>query len=200
MALPNTLRKQVGPSGALAFVLIAAAAVSAQEPAQPASPGVVPGCATHCPFSLDQLACMDWPSLEALYRQANTGSIPVGYVRGRAIYCPDQALSGAKSAVVHVLWHGKDFDCASGTLVNQWLGVKAIQARVCRGTSWLDGRPSIIMDYRGTSWVWNDVRDELREVAPGLYLGIMYRCKSCGPRMQMFFALEAPGCAPCPCR
>ncbi len=54
------------------------------------------------------------------------------------------------------------------------------------------------MDYRGMSHVWSDVRDELREVAPGVYLGLMYRCKAGQPRMKMFFALEMPACAPCP--
>jgi hypothetical protein len=47
------------------------------------------------------------------------------------------------------------------------------------------------MDYHETSRVWVDVRDEVREVAPGLYLGRMYRRKPCGPEFQFFFALEA---------
>jgi hypothetical protein len=55
------------------------------------------------------------------------------------------------------------------------------------------------MDYSGTSRVWRDVRDEVREVSPGLYLGRMYRRTDCGPRFEMFFALEATcpaACAP----
>ena len=59
------------------------------------------------------------------------------------------------------------------------------------GPSCLDGKPSIVMDYGETSLVWADVRDEVREVAPGLYLGRMYRLKPCGPEFQMFFALQA---------
>jgi hypothetical protein len=77
-------------------------------------------------------------------------------------------------------------------LVNQWCGFQAVHARVCYGLSWLDGRPSIIMDYEGISpLVWAHVRDEIREVAPGLYLGIMFRRTSCESEMKLFFVLEA---------
>ncbi len=42
------------------------------------------------------------------------------------------------------------------------------------GESLLDGQPALILDY-SKSRLWPDVRDEEREVSPGLYLGIMYR-------------------------
>ena len=41
------------------------------------------------------------------------------------------------------------------------------------GPSWLDGKPSIIMDYSATSRVWADVRDEVREVAGSFVLGAL---------------------------
>src|SRR5262245_48187211 len=148
----------------------------------------------HTPCSLEELAHLSYADLEQLYRTAQPGAIPCGYTSGRAIYCPDKALSKVRSKITRLVWHGKDFH-ADGTLVNQWSGVKAIRARVDYGTSWLDGGPSIIMDYRGMSRVWSDVRDELREVAPGLYLGAMYRCRGAEPKCIMYFALEAkPGC------
>jgi hypothetical protein len=139
---------------------------------------------------------MSWCELECLYRHAGPGTIPEGYACGRAIYCPGAPLTPARDRFTKALWHGKHFCAADGTLINQWcLGVRAIRARVDYGCSWLDGGPSIIMDYRGMSRVWGDVRDEIREVAPGLYLGLMYRDKSCPPQMKMFFALElTPAC------
>jgi hypothetical protein len=142
-------------------------------------------------LSLEQLTKLDWPQLEELYRQAEPGTVPEGYLRGRAIYGPDSKFAGTRSKVTHLLWHGKHFDSADSTLINQWCGFRAIRAKVCYGPSWLDDRPSIIMDYHETSRVWVDVRDEVREVAPGLYLGRMYRRKPCGPEFQFFFALEA---------
>jgi hypothetical protein len=146
---------------------------------------------------LEQLAGMSWCDLEQLYRQAAPGPIPAGYTRGRAIYCPGAPLTPARSKMSQTLWHGKHFCPADGTLINQWcLGAQAVKARVDYDDSWLDGKPSIVMDYRGMAHVWSDVRDEIREVAPGLYLGLMYRCKSGQPKMKMFFALEmAPACA-----
>jgi hypothetical protein len=149
-------------------------------------------------LSLEQLACMSWCELEQLYRQAATGLMPEGYLRGRAIYCPEQPLTSTRSKVTQAIWHGKFFCTDDGMLVNQWcLGMQAVKARLCYGASWLDGGPSILMDYRGTSpIIWRDVRDEIRQVAPGLYLGLMYRCKKGEPRMKMFFALEMTPCSP----
>ncbi len=43
--------------------------------------------------------------------------------------------------------------------------------------------------------VWHNVRDEVRKVAPGLYVGIMYQCKKGQQHLKMFFALElTPPC------
>jgi hypothetical protein len=148
-------------------------------------------------LSLEQLTCMSWEDLEQIYRQAVAGTIPAGYARGRAIYCPGAFLSPARSKITKTIWHGKLFCPADSTLVNQWcLGIRAIRARVASGPSWLDGEPAIIMDYCGMSHVWNEVRDEIREVAPGLYLGVMYRRKAAQPQRKMFFALELT--PPCP--
>lgn len=151
--------------------------------------------AASVPLCLEQLVCLNWCDLEQIYRQATPGTMPAGYLRGRAIYCPDAPLSPARSKVSQSVWHGKHFCPADGTLINQWcLGTQAVRARVGYGESWLDGKPSIVMDYRGMSHIWGDVRDEIREVAPGLYLGLMYRCKAGQPRMKLFFALEACAC------
>ena len=53
------------------------------------------------------------------------------------------------SGAVGALWHGKAFDCATGTLKNEWCGgIRAIEARVYYGPSWKDGREAIIMRIR----------------------------------------------------
>lgn len=142
-------------------------------------------------LSLEILAGMTWPELECLYRNADAGAAPEGFAEGKAIYCPGARFSGARSRLTGIVWRGKIFDGADGSLVNQWRGLRAIRARVGYGSSLLDGKPSILMDYHDTSWVWSDVRDEMREVAPGLYLGRMYRCKKGEPEFQIFFALRA---------
>jgi hypothetical protein len=176
--------RRIGPALVVGW-LLAALPVAAQEPA-PCLPE---------PLSLERLACMSWPELEALYRQAPPGVLPGGYARGRAVYGGDTKFIGPRSKMTRCLWHGKHINVTDCTLINQWLGIKAVKARVSYGTSWLDGQPSIIMDYRDTSWVWRDVRDEVREVAPGLYVGLMFRCRCEEPKLSMYFVLDKPpGC------
>jgi hypothetical protein len=126
-----------------------------------------------------------------VYRQSAAGPIPAGYCRGQARYDPDHRLAGLRSRGTHLLWHGKLFEPCAGTLVNQWCGFRAIKAEVYYGPSWLDGRPAILMDYHATSRVWAEVRDEIRAVAPGLYLGLMYRRKEPQPEFKLYFILEA---------
>ena len=142
------------------------------------------------PCSIEQLEHMSWSELEHLYRCSNAGKVPCGYLPGKAIYCRCARGSRVRSCVTGMVWHGKHFegDC----LLNQWSGFRAVDARIYVGPSWLDAKPSIIMDYRGRKGMWSDVRDEIREVAPGLYLGIMYRDRCTGPDLKMFFALQ--GC------
>lgn len=137
------------------------------------------------PLTLDCLAQMSHDELEALYCAAPLAPVLDGYFAGRAMKLP---------RVTGMMWKGKLFCAADGTIVNRWcLGITAIQARVYPGESWLDGKPALIMDYRESSRVWHNVRDELREVSPGLYLGIMYREKKCAPKLVQFFAMEGYG-------
>lgn len=175
------------PRAALLFipVLCAASAVHGE----PLAPGA------DAPLCPEQLVCMSPCELEELYRSAEPGPIPNGYARGKAIRYAGTSKAVRASKMTGLVWHGKWFDCTDGTLLNEWcFGVKAIRAQVSYGPSWLDGRPSIIMDYGATSTVWRDVRDELRQIGPGLYLGLMYQRKCPCPKFKMFFALQTDCC------
>jgi hypothetical protein len=180
------------PKGLLRVVLLLGASAWGALPSGVARAGQEPAAVSPVarPCSLEQLARMSWQELECLYRQSPPGTIPDGYARGRPLYDPQAPLTATRSRVTRLLWHGKHFCAADGTLVNQWCGFKAIRAEVGYGPSWLDGAPSIVMDYGHTSRVWADVRDELREVAPGLYLGAMYQRRDGGAKFKMFFALD----------
>ena len=77
-----------------------------------------------------------------------------------------------------LVWQGKVFDLfgpkgESGVLVNKMgpFGMKCIVAKVYREESWLDGKKTILIDYSKTSLVAKVIRDEIREVEPGVYLG-----------------------------
>ena len=49
-----------------------------------------------------------------------------------------------------------------------------MRAKVYKDTSWFDQKECIVLDYSRTSFVARKIRDEIREVAPGLYLGIVF--------------------------
>lgn len=49
--------------------------------------------------------------------------------------------------------------------------IPAIRANVYKTTSWFDQKPAIALDYSKTSFVARPIRDEIRQVEPGLYLG-----------------------------
>ena len=137
--------------------------------------------------TVDDLAGLSAPQLEGLYRQGTAGGMPTGKVRGLALY-PDSRFPRAKSNAAKLAWQGKVFDPESGTAVNRFFGVRAIRGTVYSGQSWLDGGNSLILDYQNTSKVYGNYRDEIREVAPGVYLGLMYDRTTNPPTFKMYFA------------
>jgi hypothetical protein len=169
----------------LALPVVTSGVASAGEPLPAAAPVVFSS-----PLRMNDLVRMNRCELEALYRQAEVGCPPCGVTRGRAIFNPGSRLTVPASRVTRVLWQGKVFK-DDGMMVNRVLGVRAVQARVYPGQSWLDGNPSLVLDYKGASRLFPNVRDEIREVSPGLYLGIMYVVRDAGPELATYFALEA---------
>ncbi len=129
--------------------------------------------------SYSDLLNMRQRELDALYRDVATpGEVPVGDTRGTALVLPGRAAGRVAQAIARLLiWQGKVFDPRSGTLRNKVtpLGIRAVRARVYVGDSWLDrGTQAIVLDYSRTSVVARWVRDEIREVAPGLWLGKVF--------------------------
>ena len=99
-------------------------------------------------------------------------------------------LATCASRAARVVWQGKVFRDDGTTAVNRFFGVRAIQGNLSYAPSWLDGRPALILDYQGTSLVYGRYRDEIRQVAPGLYLGAMFARKKSGPEFTRYFAFE----------
>ncbi len=141
--------------------------------------------------SLGDLARLTPAQLDALYRASTPGPMPSGKVRGRALIAPGSTFAGPLSAGSRLAWQGKVFNNADGSAVNRFFGVRAIRGRTYAGSSWLDGRPSLILDYAGTSRLYAANRDEIRQVAPGLYLGLMYARTSPSPTFKMYFAFQS---------
>ena len=115
--------------------------------------------------------------LDRLFRDSPAGPIPAGRARGTAILIPGTGIDRAIAGLVRALiWKGKVFSSATGDLKNRIgpLGTPLIRAKVYQDTSWFAQGPAIILDYSKTSLVARMIRDEIRQVAPGVYLGQVF--------------------------
>jgi hypothetical protein len=129
------------------------------------------------PYDVAKLLTMSQAELDALFTNSEPGNIPDGEADGTAIVAPGTTYSSnIASFVSHFAWQGKVFDAKKGVLRNRILpfGLNAILAKVYKGPSWLDGKECIVLDYSETSIIAQWIRDEIRQIEPGLYLGKVY--------------------------
>ena len=157
-------------------------------------------------YTADALAEMSVTELEDVYRE---GTLP-------AISALDGAPPGRMLTVVGALgwrgmrpriaafarssvfpWGGKSFQSYSATTgrgINRvaLLGEKfPFDTRV--EASAIDGKDCIFLDYDKPSnpWFIRAIRDELREVSPGLFLGpAMWAPRGKTPRLVLWFAID----------
>ena len=128
-------------------------------------------------YDVPQLLKMSQAQLDELFTKSSTGEIPNGEAAGTAIVAPGSSYTAeVASWINHFAWQGKVFDAQKGQLKNRILpfGLNAIIAKVYKGPSWLDGKECIVLDYSETSLVAHWIRDEIRQIGPGLYLGKVY--------------------------
>lgn len=143
------------------------------------------------PLCLEHLLQMCPAELEAVYRQGCVAAIPEGKINGTALLATGTPHGPALSHGARLIWQGKIFEPCQGTAVNRFFCLPVIRGQVYQGCSWHDGGPSLILDYCQTSFVYKNYRDEIRQVGPGLYLGLMYDRTTCPPKNVMYFALKA---------
>ncbi|HSV65724.1 MAG TPA: hypothetical protein VLJ59_07440 [Mycobacteriales bacterium] len=138
---------------------------------------------------LPPLASTTRRELGKLFRSGTVGAIPQGRGRGTVLLGTGGVLGRVVATLAYlVAWRGKIVDAKAGRLRNILtpLAVPAIKAEVYEGASWYDGAPCIVLDYSTTSFVAQKVRDEIREVAPGVFLGLVFL----GRRHILDFALD----------
>jgi len=150
------------------------------------------------PLTASRLLEMSPARLDELFKSADPGPIPKGHGQGTVIIVPGTEVSKPVSkALGSIFWHGKFFDPSHHDLQNEILpfGFHAIRANVYSDDSWFDQRPCTVLDYSKTSKVAGWIRDEIREVAPGLHLGLVWGVgKLFGGRKRVLkFALTFPG-------
>ena len=136
---------------------------------------------------------MSREELDQVYQNTEPGQVPRGEMRGTAI------VAGSLLARVYALfarlfaWQGKVFDLyppeyQQGVLINKItaFSLTFIVAKVYLDKSWMDGKDTIVIDYSKTSFFAKKIRDEIREVEPGVYLGKVWF----GKKRILDFALK----------
>ena len=131
---------------------------------------------TKKPLDAGQLLAMDQKQLDALFRASPAGPTPEGVAEGTVIAGAGTPAARALAPLLGLAWRGKVFYEPEHDLLNRILpiGLRAVRASVYRDKSWFDGKQTIVLDYSQSLLPARSIRDEIREVAPGLYLGIVY--------------------------
>ncbi|MDD5199343.1 MAG: hypothetical protein PHC88_06020 [Terrimicrobiaceae bacterium] len=145
-------------------------------------------------MTIAELKKMSQKELDDLFRAKPAGPIPDGEAKGTALVLPGTPVTNLIADLVRLkVWKGKVFerdknDPNKGILHNKILplGHLAIEANVYKDKSWLDGAECVVLDYSETSLIAKKVRDEIREIEPGFYLGKVYW----GKKRTIDFALE----------
>lgn len=115
--------------------------------------------------------------LDELFRASPAGPVPMGRMRGTLLAFPGTRAARPLAAFTRAfLWQGKVVDPEQESLKNLVtpLRVRAIKAALSTAASWVDREPTVLIDYSRTSRVAHMVRDEIRLVGPGLYLGVVW--------------------------
>jgi hypothetical protein len=154
-----------------------------------------PCCVYYVPCSPEDLQKLSLCQLEELYRNAEVGHPLVGRAHGLLLCLTDERLPRMKVRMANIVWRGKAAE-DDGCFVNRWVaGYNAIGSQYLIGPSWVDGKPAVVMEYApGTKLFWN-MHDELREIAPGLYLGPVFERFPC-PKLRGYIGLQLEECRP----
>lgn len=146
------------------------------------SPSEAAGRSEWLRLSPEQLRC--------LFQGAELGPVPCGSFEGETAFVPTERCHRVRSCLANTLWQGKQF--GPGTMINRWAaGAEAVPGRVSSGCSLLDGRPCHVIEYRGQAHIWKDIRDEIRQIEPGFYLGVMLDVSGPKPVVRAYFTLRA---------
>jgi hypothetical protein len=174
-----------------------------RETAGPAPAAVAAG-----PRTLDDLAMMKPAALGELYRSARTPTLPTlnGDLVGRMLAVPalPRWLAGPLrrfAAWTAFPWRGKSFsarDDAGGEGINRVFGDRTprrwfrFHTFIARSRAGAFDAFQLDYDNPGNPALIRAIKDEVREVAPGLYLGLAYFMWRKKPRLVLYFALARP--------
>lgn len=178
-------------------------------PRTPPLPGTSPAPAAIAgPRSLDDLAAMKPDALAALYRRATTPPVPSldGDLVGRMLAVPVLprwmfGLLRRFAAWTRFPWRGKTFrarDSLHGEGINRVFSDRNprrwFRFETSLGPSRAGAFDAFQLDYDNPDnpRLVRAIKDEVRQVAPGLYLGLAYFMRRGQPRLVLYFGLGRP--------
>lgn len=158
-----------------------------------ALPGHGQPCCHPTPQCVADLRKLSSAELAELFTRSELGNIPVGDLKGQMLHLTDKCLPKVKVLTSNLVWRGKYLG-PDTYFSNRWIGNRRwIGAYYVIGPSWMDGKPAIILEYPPGTPFFTNLHDELREIAPGLYLGTVFERCPC-PSFRGWFAIEIPKC------
>lgn len=182
-----------------------AASRSVESPGEAAGSAPTPGPR---PRTLDDLALMNPAALGDLYRTAITPTVRAlnGDLVGRMLAVPVLPgwLAGALrkfAAWARFPWRGKSFtarDDGGGEGINRVFGPRSprrwfrFDTFIARSRAGAFDAFQLDYDNPGNPRLIRAIKDEVREVAPGLYLGLAYLMWRKKPRLVLYFGLARP--------
>jgi hypothetical protein len=157
-------------------------------------------------LDLDRLAAMTVTELDDVYREASAPSLAdlEGELRGRALAAvaldrgPVATALRALASSPQFPWAGKAFRAKGGEVGEGINRLRLLGKRklfpfgTSLGESALDGLPCVVFDYDRppNPWPVRQLRDELRQAAPGVFLGPALWKARPRPRLLFYFGLE----------
>jgi hypothetical protein len=160
--------------------------------------------------TLDTLAACSLDELDALYRvstvsstmQAADGKLVGRMLAVRGVSGPIGGALRRWAASSSFVWEGKTFEASSESrgVGHNRVSVPSVLGRqnlfpfeTLFGPSAIDGRPTLILDYDlavNPSYI-RHIHDEIREVAPGLFLGPAMWKGAREKTLVLWFALDS---------
>jgi hypothetical protein len=162
-----------------------------------------PSAKAEVPTSLDALLLLDAPALRALYEGARAPRLSdvTGPLRGRMLVVP--AVTGSVARAIRAFassdafpWRGKSFTRKSehrGDGINRVIRDRWTLYRfeTFIGKSLAGDFDAVQLDYdlADNPFFIRPIRDEIREIGPGLYLGQAYWQTAREAHLVLYFAL-----------
>jgi hypothetical protein len=161
----------------LACILAVSALLPGFVLADPASPAVPKGpwVWTGDAAGLHALSLCE---LDQLFQRATVEAPPQGFLPGQVIAFTNIPTPNLAKWLADRHWVGKHIE-PDGHFINQWRRRQALQSCLYVGPSYLDANPTLVFEYPWYTPLFGPMRDEYREIAPGLFLGRMYRRRPC---------------------